>query len=490
MQKMNAPIALAPIRSRGLEQAGRFIATGGGMDDAVIAFLNQAFETAVLCGASDVHIEMDEIDGMEVRLRKSGHLERMPGTLDPEQGRVAKTKICAKAKLDDQERLVPQDGRMMVFFGGRRVDIRVAITPTVSGFKMVCRLLDSNNANAQIDKLEMPFLVRETMKRICSSPEGMVLMSGPTGSGKTTTLYALLQHLKDDVRHIITIENPVEYAVKTFTQIDVDGNMTFGKAMRAALRLDPDVVMVGEIRDEDSAAIAQKAGTSGHMVLSTVHANSAAESVTRLLAFGLKGFEVSSVLSAVIAQRLARKIDPDAELVWEKPTDVEREWLTKRKMFDSSMLLPRIVNGGFLGRIPLVEMIEITAPIRRLIEEGGDDATAWVPKIVELARKQEQFATLAQAGVRTVLEGKTTLQEVMDSTSDVAYIPTQRRWEQILIHQGHLKVPDLERLREEIYEQRKLGKIISLKHHLINTKTCSMREVVLAMGEAEYVAEE
>jgi hypothetical protein len=196
------------------------------------------------------------------------------------------------------------------------------------------------------------------------------------------------------------------------------------------------------------------------------------------------------VLSSVVAQRLARKIDPESELAWEKPTDVEREWLMKRQMFSAGMLVPRIVKGGFKGRIPLVEMIEITAPIRRLIEDGGDDATAWVPKIVELARKQEQFETLAQAGVRTVLEGKTTLQEVMDTTSEVAYIPTQRRWEQILIHQGHLKVSDLERMREEIYEQRKLGTIISLKHHLINTKTCSMRQVVLAMGEAEYVAEE
>ena len=484
---MNEAYALAPIKTRGIEQAGRFVSTGGATDDRVVHFLNSVFEEAVETGASDIHIEMDDIDGMDIRLRKSGHLETMPQSLDPEASRTAKTKICAKSKLDDQERLVPQDGRMMVFFGGRRVDIRVAITPTVAGYKFVCRLLDSNNANADIDALEMPFLVRETMKRVVSEPEGMVLMSGPTGSGKTTTLYALLQFIKDDTRHIITIENPVEYAVKTFTQIDVDGNMTFPKAMKASLRLDPDVIMVGEMRDEESAEIAQKAGTSGHMVLSTVHANSGAESITRLLAFGLKGFEVASVLSSVIAQRLVRKIDSNSEIIWERPNDIEREWLTKRRMFDTEILLPRISTGGFKGRIPLVEMIVITPQIRRLLEDGGEDATSWVPKIVEMATEQEQFETLAQAGVRTVLEGKTTLQEVMNSTSEVAYIPSKRRWEQILITQGALAVADLERLRMEIHQERQAGRIVSLKNHLINTDTCTPAQVANAMAWAAQV---
>lgn len=488
MQEVNGR-TLAPIKTRGIEQAGRFVSTGGASDDRVVKFLNNVFEIAVEAGASDIHIEMDDIDGMDIRLRKSGHLEVMDCSLDPDASRVAKTKICAKAKLDDQERLIPQDGRMMVFFGGRRVDIRVAITPTVAGYKFVCRLLDSNNANADIDSMEMPFLVRQTMKRIVSEPEGMVLMSGPTGSGKTTTLYALLQFIKDDTRHIITIENPVEYAVKSFTQIDVDGNMTFPRAMKASLRLDPDVIMVGEMRDEESAEIAQKAGTSGHMVLSTVHANSAAESVTRLLAFGLKGFEVSSVLSSVIAQRLVRKIDPEADLVWEQPNDIEREWLMLRKMFDAEMRLPRIATGGFKGRIPLVEMIAITPEIRRLLEVTGEDAASWVPKIVEIASRQEQFETLAQAGVRTVMEGKTTLQEVMNTTSEVAYIPSQLRWEQILIIQGALKVDDLERLHAEIHQQRQIGKILNLNDHVINTETCSSDQVKRAMSLCGHFTE-
>jgi type II secretory ATPase GspE/PulE/Tfp pilus assembly ATPase PilB-like protein len=492
---MNAPVpsrGLAPIKARGLEQSGRFVSTGGAGDARVADFLNRVFEDAVIYGASDIHFEMDELDGMEVRLRKSGDLEVFAGSLDSDSSRIAKTKMCAKSKLDDQERLVPQDGRMMVFFGDRRVDIRVAITPTVAGYKIVCRLLDSRNANADIEVLEIPFLVRQTMKRVSSKTEGMVLLSGPTGSGKTTTLYALLKHLKNDSVHIITIENPVEYAVKGFTQIDVDGNLTFAKAMKSALRLDPDVIMVGEIRDDESADIAQKAGTSGHMVLSTVHANSASESITRLLRMKVKPDDAASVLSAVIAQRLVARIDPESELAWEAPNDVEREWLLQRNMYDASMRIPRIVKGGFAGRLPLVEMIEITPPIRRLIEKSGSGTSeaALIPSVVELASRQESFETLAQAGVRSVLEGKTTLEAVMSKLSDVSYVPTRRRWEQILIHQGLLKVEDLERLRREIHAELELGKIISLKHHLINTRVCTMQQVVFAMGLADYQADE
>lgn len=489
MQKVSSVPSLRPIKARGIEQAGRFVSTGGHHDDVVVEMLNSVFETAIIDGASDIHIELDDIDGMEVRLRRSGELAVLKGMLDADAARVAKTKICAKAKLDDQERLIPQDGRMMVYFGNRRVDIRVAITPTVAGYKIVCRLLDSQNSNTQIDTLEMPFLVRETMKRVASSPEGMVLMSGPTGSGKTTTLYALLQYLNEESRHIVTIENPVEYAVKNFTQIDVDGHMTFPKAMKSSLRLDPDVIMVGEIRDEESAEIAVKAGTSGHMVLSTVHTNSAAETITRLMSFKLQGFEVSTVLSAMIAQRLVKRISDDSTLEWVKPNDIEREWLTKRLMFSDSMRFPKFVTGGFLGRIPMVEMIEVT-PQMRLIMEGGGDGTSWIPQIVELATYQDQFETLAQAGVRLALEGKTTLNEVMKATSEVGYIPSRRRFEQILVHQGDLSIKDLELIRREIHVARESGEIISLKHHLINTNTCSFVKVVNAMTLADYRASE
>lgn len=483
MHKVGHTHSLSPIASRGIAQAGRFVSTGGHNDAVVVDLLNNVFETAVLNVASDVHFEFDDLDGLKIRLRTQGDLEFFGGQLSSDEAKIAKTKICAKAKLDDQERLVPQDGRMMVYFGGRRVDIRVAIVPTVAGYKIVCRLLDSSNSNIQIDTLEMPFLVRETMKRIVSAPEGMLLMTGPTGSGKTTTLYALLHYLDLPDRHILTIENPVEYGVPAFTQMDVDGHMTFPKAMKAALRLDPDVIMVGEIRDDESAEIAVKAGTSGHFVLSTLHTNSAAETITRLMSFKLQGFEISTVLSAMVAQRLVKRIAGDAEIEMIKPNDIEIEWLRKRQMFSETMRFPRFVSGGFKGRIPMVEMIEVT-PQMRVIMEGGGDGTSWIPQIVELATRQEQFETLAQAGVRLALNGETTLNEVMKATSDVGYIPTRLRFDQILIHQGLLKIEDLELRRREIHVLREEGKIISLKDHLVNQKTCSLEAVAVASGLA------
>lgn len=473
---------LVPIKSRTIEQAGRFVSTGGRSDSDVSDVLNNIFEDAVLNGSSDIHLEFDEIDGLAVRQRNAGNLAFMDYVLDADAARIARTKICAKAKLDDQERLVPQDGRMMVYFGNRRIDVRVAITPTVAGYKVVCRLLDSNNSNQNIDLLDMPFLVKEAMKRVASSPEGMVLLSGPTGSGKTTTLYAMMQFLNEETRHIVTIENPVEYAIKSFTQIDVDGNMTFSKAMKSSLRLDPDIIMVGEIRDEESASIAVKAGSSGHMVLSTIHCNSAAETLTRLLSFRLKSFEISSVLSAMIAQRLVRKIDDSATLEWHKPNDIEREWLTKRQIFSENMVFPKILPGefDFKGRVPMVEMIELTPQMRTVMEDVSDD-TNWIGKIIELAVRQEQFETLAQAGVRLALDGKTTLAEVMRATSDIGYIPSTRRFEQILIHQRYLNLDDLELIQREISDLRMEGKIVSLEQHLVDRKMCLPENVTRAL---------
>jgi general secretion pathway protein E len=423
---------------------------------------------------------------MLVRFRIAGDLRFMSYSLDGEMARVAKTKICAKSKLDDQERLVPQDGRMMVYFGNRRVDIRVAIIPTVSGYKIVCRLLDSDNSDIQIDELEMPFLIKEAMKRVALNPEGMVLLSGPTGSGKTTTLYAMLRYLNDETRHIVTIENPVEYSIKEFTQIDVDGNMTFAMAMKSSLRLDPDVIMVGELRDEESAAIGVKAASTGHMVLSTVHANSSGESLPRLMAMGIKSNSISAVMSAMIAQRLVKKISAESEIEWVKPNDIERQWLQKRQMYSESQVFPKIVSGSFSGRLPMIEMIEMTQEMRTVMDQSDTDPN-WLAKIVELSVNQEQFETLAQAGTRLALEGKTTLSEVMKVTGAIGYVPTKRRFEQILIYQGLLSLKALESSQREISEQRQKGKIIKLDEYLVKNDFCSLEAVTNAIKMAGHM---
>lgn len=473
---------LTPIKSRSLEERGRFISTGG-PDAPAADLLNRVFEHAVINAASDVHFEFDEIDGLRTRVRTAGDLVLYPERLDATQARFAKTKLCTKSNLDDQERLVPMDGRLMVFFGGRRVDVRIAITPTVAGFKVVCRLLDSSNSNIDLDSLEMPFVLKKSMSRVASSPEGMLLMSGPTGSGKTTTLYALLRYLDDVTRHLVTIENPVEYAIPSFTQIDVDGNLTFAKAMKSSLRLDPDVIMVGEIRDEESADIAIKAGSSGHMVLSTVHANSASETIPRLLSFGLKTFEISPVLTAMIAQRLLKKLRPDCDLEWIPPNDIEREWLSRRGLFFDGMTLPRVRSGGYSGRIPIVEMIEMTHDIRSLIESGLDES-AWLPKVMDMAAKQEHFETLAQAGVRLALSGKTTLGDVMRASSDIGQVPKTMRFEQILIFKQIISDEQLDLIMGEVHLLRLEGKIVFLKDILVEMGICSVQNIEAAIALA------
>ncbi|OLP04474.1 GspE/PulE family protein [Rhodoferax antarcticus] len=476
-------VKLNPIVARSVEQSGRFVSTGGHAEGKVIDTLNNIFELAVVDRISDIHFEFDDIDGMLVRGRMAGDLMFLEYSLPTELARIARTKICAKSKLNDQERLIPQDGRMMVYFGGRRVDIRVALIPTVGGYKIVCRLLDSNNSDIQIDELEMPFLIKEAMKRVAESPEGMVLLSGPTGSGKTTTLYAMLRYLNDESRHILTIENPVEYSIKEFTQIDVDGNMTFSMAMKSALRLDPDVIMVGELRDEESAAIGVKAGATGHMMLSTVHANSAPETLTRLMAMGLKSNSISAVMSAMIAQRLVKKIGADAEIEWIKPNDIERQWLQKRQMYSESQVFPKIVKGGFGGRVAMIEMIEMTQDMRYLMDMSETEPN-WINKLVEMAVNQEQFETLAQAGVRLALEGKTTLREVMKAVGATGYVPTRRRFEQILIHQGLLSLESLEDSHREISESRHAGRVVTLEDYLVKMELCKLEDVTNAIKMA------
>lgn len=464
---------LPPIKARTAEDVGRFSKTSR-VDEAVANALNAVYEHAILNGISDIHMEIDEIDGMDIRIRSHGDLKRFGETLTPDEARIAKTKICAKAKLDDQERLVPQDGRMMLYFGGRRVDIRLAITPTVSGFKIVNRLLDSNNSNTKLESLDVGFIIKETMRRVISQPEGMVLMSGPTGSGKTTTLYALMHELKDEIRHILTIENPVEYSVKGFTQIDVDARMTFGKAMRAALRMDPDVMMIGEIRDLESAEIAVQAGQSGHMVLSTVHANSAVDTIARLSSLGLKSYHISAVLSAVIAQRLIKRIDPDAVLEWSGPNEIEKEWLISRGVFFEGMKFPRVADKDLTGRLPIVEMIEITSDIRALI-----DAQADASEIVNAAGKQAQFETLSQSGVRLALAGKTTLKQVMSATGDITLMPSEKRLEQKLVEHGLINVFDLDKAHEVRYEAIARGQSISLTDALIQIGVINQEQINL-----------
>ena len=469
---------LAPIRERTLAQAGRFVATGGLDDGRAVAFLNTVFETAIDLNASDIHFEAQEVGGMKARLRVNNEMMVMPEALSTRDEPFAKAKLCSKASLNFEERLIPQDGRLMFHYVGRRFDVRIALTPTVLGYKAVCRLLDSGNTNIYMDSLDMPFMVKDCMKRLSSQNEGVFLMSGPTGSGKTTTLYAILQYLNTDTRHIITIENPVEYVIENFTQIEVNGNLTFAKAMKASLRLDPDVIMVGEIRDEESAHIAFQAGSTGHMMLSTVHANSAPATLPRLASLGVKPAEMATVLSAMVAQRLVRQIPPEHydSIEWVKPNDTEREWLIKQGLYAEWLVFPKVDRSMMRGRLAIVEMIEMTQTIRELLE-SGDDIKHLLADIVEEAMLQPQFETLAQAGVRLAMQGKTTLQEVMQAAADIGYIPKRKRLEQILVREGAITLAELEATQEQLGLQKAQGKLLDLGELLVAAGFCSQENL-------------
>ena len=473
---------LTPIKPRTIAEAGRFVATGGMDDSRAAAFLNQVFELAIDNSASDIHFEAHEIDGMKARLRIGNDMVGVSVGLSSRDEGFAKAKLCSKANLNFEERLIPQDGRMMYFHLGRRFDVRMALTPTVTGYKIVCRLLDSGNTNIFMDSLDMPFLVKECMKRVASQNEGMFLMSGPTGSGKTTTLYAILQYLNTDTRHIITIENPVEYVIEQFTQMEVNANLTFGRAMRAALRLDPDVIMVGEIRDQESASIGLQAGSTGHMMLSTVHANSASAILPRLISLGLKSAETASVLSAMVAQRLVKAIPDELkhDMLWSQPNDIEKEWLIKHSLYGETLVFPRIDSSLLKGRHAIVEMIEMTPTLRSLLE-SGHDAKHLLAEITEEAVLQPQFETLAQAGVRLALEGKTTLAEAMQAAADIGYIPQRKRFEQILLQQGLIKLDVLEALHKVLAQQKDAGRVVTLEEEIIEQGVCTAEQVAQAI---------
>jgi type II secretory ATPase GspE/PulE/Tfp pilus assembly ATPase PilB-like protein len=332
------------------------------------------------------------------------------------------------------------------------------------------------------------------MKRVVESPEGMLLMSGPTGSGKTTTLYSLLHYINDDERHILTIEEPVEYSVKGFTQIEVNKHMGWLSAIASSLRLDPDVIMIGEIRDDNgnsgetsqSADAAFRAGETGHFVLSTVHANNAITTIMRLLKLGVPATTVARTLKAVVAQRLVPKFVEGASLTWEEPTQVEVEWLKRYNAYAEGIRLPHSVDGEFSGRLPVIEMIEIDQEMKTVLNEKREDN--WEVRLGELAARQHQFETLAQAGVRLVLAGLTTLDEIIKITSDVSHVPKFKRFEQVLVQKGIITGKDIDEGYLAIDTARAQGRIVELDAYFINAGLCNKEQIESAM-EASHATE-
>ncbi len=379
-------------------------------DDApVIRLINALIAEAVKTRASDIHVEPYETE-LSIRLRIDGVLREVL-SLPPKLTPVLISRVKVMARLDIAESRVPQDGRISLSMGGRYVDVRVSTLPSRFGERIVMRLLDKEQARLDLDTLGMPAGTLERFKKVIRRPNGIILVTGPTGSGKTTTLYSALTLLNDPGVNILTVEDPVEYALDGIgqTQVNSKVGMTFATGLRAILRQDPDIVMVGEIRDVETAQIAVQASLTGHLVLSTVHTNSAVGAVTRLRDMGVEPFLLSSTVAGVLAQRLVRRLCESCKSPREATeSDLALMGLpsTEKVVVHEPVGCPRCNHTGFEGRIGLYELIVADETFRRLLH---DDAS-------EQALAAHAFAdtpTLASSGYEHVRAGRTSLSEVL-----------------------------------------------------------------------------
>ncbi len=383
-------------------------------DDApIVRFVNILVTQAIQDRASDIHIEPTEKD-LLVRYRIDGVLHEMQRA--PKQiqsGVISRLKIMSD--IDIAERRKPQDGRMSVTHNGRKIDLRVATLPTVWGEKVVMRILD--NSTATLDLRELSFLDDnfETFQRSYTKPYGMILATGPTGSGKSTTLYATLNVVSRPEINVITVEDPVEYRLAGINQVQVNpkAGLTFASALRSILRSDPDVVLIGEIRDHETAQIAIEAALTGHLVLSTLHTNDAPSAVTRLIEMGIEPFLVGSALDCVVAQRLARRLCPKCKDAYQ-PNEVEM--IASRFPWSPGEEIPTIYRPvgcsscsrtGYKGRLALHEVMPVSEEIERLAV-----AHASAAEITNTARRQG-MVSLRDDGWTKVLLGDTSVEEIL-----------------------------------------------------------------------------
>lgn len=377
-------------------------------DDApAIRLINGIIADAARNGVSDIHIEPYET-GLVIRMRIDGVLRetlRMPPHVAP----VVVSRIKVMARLDIAERRVPQDGRIGLTLGGKLLDVRVSTLPSRAGERVVLRILDKENAGIDLEQLGMPPAIDAVVRGAIAEPNGIVLVTGPTGSGKTTTLYAALRLLNDGSRNILTVEDPVEYAVDGVgqTQVNPKVGLTFAAGLRAILRQDPDVVMVGEIRDRETAEIAVQASLTGHLVLSTVHTNDSLGAITRMRDMKVEPFLLASTLRAVIAQRLVRCLCQQCrKRVVASPTLASALGLEAGQIVYEPGGCAACGQSGFKGRIGVFEAVRIDETTRRLINEGADESA--------LARHAFAHAdTLGAAARQLVRDGMTTPEEAV-----------------------------------------------------------------------------
>ena len=382
-------------------------------DDApIIRLINAVLTSAIKENASDIHIEPFE-NRLVIRFRVDGILKEVLQSRRAVAPLVV-SRIKVMSALDIAEKRLPQDGRISLRIAGRAVDVRVSTIPSGHGERVVLRLLDKQAGRLRLDSLGMAKESEETMERLIQRPHGIILVTGPTGSGKTTSLYAALEKINNNSRNIMTVEDPIEYYLDGIgqTQVNTKVDMTFAKGLRAILRQDPDVVMVGEIRDLETAEIAVQASLTGHLVLSTLHTNTAVGAVTRLRDMGVEPFLLSSSLIGVVAQRLVRVLDPDTRESY-TASEYECRALDADPANPPSLFKPSddaLRNGnGYHGRCGIYEVVPIDDAMRTMIHDGASEH-----ELEKYARTQTMG--IRDDGLRKVADGTSTLEEVLRVT--------------------------------------------------------------------------
>ncbi|MDH4201647.1 MAG: ATPase, T2SS/T4P/T4SS family [Phycisphaerae bacterium] len=388
---------------------------GAAESNTVIKLLNQVLMLAIRDKASDIHFEPFE-DKYQMRYRIDGVLYDMESP--PNYIAMAlSSRIKVMAGLDIAERRLPQDGRIALVMGGNPVDLRVSILPTMFGESVVLRVLDRTQVNLQLDMLGMQDSDLNSVNQLIHKPNGIVVVTGPTGSGKTTTLYSALKELNDTETKIITTENPVEYDIDGLVQVQIrpDIGLTFAKCLRSILRQDPDIVMVGEIRDLETAQIAIQASLTGHLVFTTVHTNDAPSTIARLLDLGLEPFLITATLEGIVAQRLVRKICTQCKTEYEPTEEMLMELdLRPEDVGDKTFYYGKGCNNcnrtGYRGRTGIYEIMTFNDELRDLVMNHASTA------VLREAARREGMRTLRENGLKAIFDGITTLDEVARET--------------------------------------------------------------------------
>jgi general secretion pathway protein E len=384
-------------------------------ENPIIRMINAILLEAIQQKSSDIHFEPSQ-DSLSIRYRIDGVLHQRH---NPSRGLEAQlcTRIKVMAKMDIAEHRLPQDGRIKLHHGGREIDFRVSTLPTVHGERIVLRILDKGNVVLGLDQIGMDEQSLGGLRKLIQMPEGIVLVTGPTGSGKTTTLYSAISEIHSSEMNIMTIEDPVEYKLQGISQMNVNPRieLDFAKGLRHILRQDPDVIMIGEIRDRETAEIAIQASLTGHLVLSTLHTNDAPSALTRLADMGIEPYLLASSILGVLAQRLVRRICPDCKMAYEPSTEELAELnlaaeVGKKMQFHKGSGCSFCFGSGYRGRLGLYELMPVTSRIKAQVLKSQDSEA-----LRRVALEQEMMGLFGR-GVQLVLGGSTTSAEILRVT--------------------------------------------------------------------------